>query len=98
MRSFTALPPLIPLANKLKAGPRDLGNGGQMFLPSKKKKKKTGADILTSLPPLWKTPNRQPLIPHFILHDFLLSWDSVQMICDALYFQVDLGKRALATL
>ena len=62
MRGFTALPPPIPLDNGLKAGPRDLGNGGQMFLPSKKKKK-TGADILTvfilypSLQPLWKTPN-----------------------------------------
>lgn len=57
MRDFTVLPPPIPLDNRLKAGPRDLGNGGQMFLPSKKKKKKTGADIPTSLPPLWKTPN-----------------------------------------
>lgn len=43
---FTALPPLVPLDNRLKAGSRDFGDGGQMLFAFRKKKK-TGADILT---------------------------------------------------
>lgn len=66
MRGFTALPPPVPLDNRLKAKPRDLGDGGQTFLPSRKKKK-IGVDILTvfilylSLLPLRKTLNGKHL-------------------------------------